>query len=233
MKKYHLWIKALVPEGVIFLGSLFLPILEKLKSNNVAISKEGTPIILVHGYMHRSFVWFYHAKKLNQNGFGPVFSIDLKKPFSSIKDHAYKLQKKIIEVNKLTNTSQVILIGHSMGGLVASYYALNLAKENSVKDVITIASPLQGTHLAIFGLGKCAKEMRRSSKFVEDLTGKILNEKNINFYHIATKTDQLVHPFTSSLVGDNFEKQYVLDGIGHASLLYSKKVSDKIINWIK
>jgi hypothetical protein len=33
-------------------------------------------------------------------------------------------------------------------------------------------------------------------------------------------------------MGQNIEKQYILNGIGHASLLFSKKVNDKICYWL-
>ncbi|MBN2479073.1 MAG: alpha/beta fold hydrolase [Parachlamydiales bacterium] len=234
MKKIFFWILSLSLEAGISLATFLLPIFKKVFFKNkksIYQKTDDKTILLVHGYLHNEYIWFYHEKKLKEKGFS-VYTVNLKNPFSSIRTHAEILDKKIKEIKKNTNISKIILIGHSMGGLVSSYYALNIDQDNLVTDIFTIASPLYGTLMANFGIGKCAKEMKRNSNFTNELTKKIENEKNINFYHIATKKDQLVVPYTSCLVGNNKDRQYVIDNIGHATLLYSKKVNDKILSWL-
>jgi triacylglycerol esterase/lipase EstA (alpha/beta hydrolase family) len=234
LKKSFFWTKSLIIELFVFLVTFFLiPIFSRF---NLQWVKKGInnrkPIILIHGYLHHSFVWIYHGRRLNKKGFSPIFTLNLKNTFGSIQDHANDLEKKIHKVLKGTKQNEVILIGHSMGGLIASHFAMNASNKNLVKNVITIGSPLKGTSMARFGVGKCAKEMRRGSSFIKDLHEKMKNEKKINFYHIATRTDELVVPFNSAIVLGEDNKHFVLDGLGHASLLYSKKVSDKMSFWL-
>ncbi len=189
------------------------------------------PILLVHGYCNNSMVWLFHGKRLSQKGFGPIYTVNLKNPLDSIKTHAEILDKKIKQIQKENGSKKITLIGHSMGGLVSSYYAMNMA-EDSISDIITIASPLKGTKMAYLGLGQCAKEMRPDSSIIKNLKKQIHLEENINFYHIATKTDQLIVPYSSSIIKKDKSKHFILNYMGHASILYSRKVNDQIIKWL-
>ncbi|NGX36104.1 MAG: 2-succinyl-6-hydroxy-2,4-cyclohexadiene-1-carboxylate synthase [Candidatus Anoxychlamydiales bacterium] len=231
MKKCYFWLKALTLEVLIFVGSWFLPFFKKVNLKWVNPDKQK-PILLIHGYLHNGFVWFYHGRKLKNKGFGPIYTISIKNPFSSIEQISLEIKQKVKSIQEETGISDLILIGHSMGGLVASYFALNIAEKNTISDVITIASPLEGTALAVLGFGMSAKEMRRNSNFIKDLDKKLLLEENINFYHIASLTDQLIRPYTSALLGNKEDRQYILNGLGHAAMLYSKKVNDKISSWL-
>ncbi len=232
MKNYIFWTKSIFFEALIILGSFFFFFLKKNNYNwKNKEYKKFRPILLIQGYLHNSYVWMYLGKKLKDKGFGPIYTINFKKPFSSIEQQALDVQKKVKQILEENNTQNLILIAHSMGGLIASYYALNLAQDNHITDIISIATPYGGSSFAKIAIGKCAKEMKKKSVFIEELRKKIEKEKIINFYFITSKTDQLVRP-QSALIGNNLEKQYILNDVGHISLLFSKKVNDQISKWL-
>lgn len=231
VRKIAGWIHAQSLEVFYLLGchTLFFLSIRNWKWN---VHLEHRPLLLVHGYMNYNTVWLFHAKRLKKAGFGPIFTLNLGYPFRSIEGHAEKVKQKAEHIAQETGRNDLILIGHSMGGLVSSYYATELAEANTVTDVVTIASPLQGTHVARIGAGKCALQMRRQSDFVDELSQEILKSSFTRYYHIATELDQLVIPYHSSLLGDHFEHHYILDDIGHIALLFSEKVNRKIIEWL-
>lgn len=194
--------------------------------------EQGRPILLIHGYMQNASNWAFLKRRLCQRGLGPVFTLNLGHPFRSIRDYAEILAKKAAQIEKETRREDLTLIGHSMGGLVSAWYAAKVAPAGKVGDVITIGSPLGGTKMASIAIGRNGREMRRGSDFIREVEEVFRKNRKVRFYHIASKADQVVLPYSSALTGQNPDREYVLDDIGHMSLLYSKRVADKIEKWL-
>ncbi len=220
------WIHAMSFELPVFLVMLllrFMPGVDSVRGN-------GRPILLVHGYMNHGSIWRLFKKRLENLGFGPIYVIHLGHPFRSIRFYALKVKERAEQIAKETKRKDLILIGHSMGGLVSSWYAGELAPKHTVTDVITIGSPLFGTPVAYLGLGPNAREMEPNAPFLQELHASISRNKQIRFYHLATRCDQLVIPGTSAIIARN--EYFIIDDLGHASLLYSHRVVDRIARWI-
>ncbi|HEY4831006.1 MAG TPA: alpha/beta fold hydrolase, partial [Waddliaceae bacterium] len=167
------------------------------------INQNQNPVLLVHGYLHNSSAWTYYRYRLNKAGFNNVFTIDLGHPLQSIEDYAEKVKKKVSEIQILTGKSTITLIGHSMGGLVSSFYATKLASEQGifVSEVVTLGSPLNGSRFSVIGFGECARQMGRESNFVKGLQEKV-RASNIPFIHFGSQTDELVRPTVSAIIKD-------------------------------
>lgn len=190
----------------------------------------GQPILLVHGYLHQGSVWRVQKKRLEKLGLGPIYTISLGHPFRSIGHYAEKIRVKAEMIEKETGRKDLILIGHSMGGLVSSWYATQLAPQNTVTDVITLGSPLSGTPMARIGLGENARQMEPHSPFLNQLREAVNQNKSIRFRHIATRSDQIVLPGASALYPEN--EHVIYEDLGHVSLLYSSRVANQIHKWV-
>lgn len=220
------WMHALTFEIPALMGVALIrliPTKEKVLGN-------GQPILLVHGYMNHGSVWRLPKKRLEAMGFGPVYTINLGHPFQSISVYAEKVKEKGEQIAKETGRKDLILIGHSMGGIVASLYAVKFAKPQTVTDVVTIGSPLNGTYIAHIGLGKNAREMEPNSPLLQELKQSMKEHKEIRFHHIGTKSDLLIVPRSSAIIPEN--NHFVFDDLGHASLLYSKRVMGQVGKWL-
>ncbi len=219
----------------LFMASVcYLINLEK-RNPKVAKVTDKRPILLVHGLYHNSSGWWMFKKRLKTAHIGPVFTINLGNPFSSISEHAEKVKKMVAEIQAITKRKDIVLIGHSMGGLVATKFALDLATEDTkVTDVITIGTPLKGSKMAKYlGFGKSVKEMHVQSLFIKDLNHSMIEQKKINFFHIASKMDVLVS-LSSALFPENKKaKHLVIPNLGHIGQLYSKSVINPIIDYYK
>lgn len=225
------WIHAMVFE---FFGIICMLCLRPIGYIWKLQSKQGTgqPILLVHGYIHDSSAWIYIRWQLLRKGFAPIYLMNLRPPFLSINEYVKQVEARTAQIANETGRQDLILIGHSMGGIVSSLYALHVAKPGTVTDVITIASPLAGTYVARMAIGPDAREMERNSHLLKNLPEEIRKTHKIRFFQIATKTDELVIPFTSEIVEGSPERHFLVNDIGHASLLYSPRVSRKIISWL-
>ncbi len=221
------WIYAMTFETLALLSVLlmrFFPISKKVKGN-------GRPILLIHGYLNHGSVWRFPKRRLEGLGFGPIYTINLGHPFRPIRIYAEKVAVQAEKIAKETGRKDLILIGHSMGGLVGGYYATHLAPPHTVTDVMTLGTPLFGTPLARIALGPNGREMEPRSLFLRALREAMAAHRSqIRFYHIATQSDQLVIPGESAVIPEHPHR--IFEDIGHASLLYSKRVIHQISQWL-
>lgn len=233
LKRAIQWIHSMVFEAVA-VATTFLLRLPGHFSKGSASSpdKAGRPILMIHGYLHDPSAWVYLKRDLANAGFGPVYTLHLTHPFRSIRDYAEIVAKKAKEIAKETGRTDLSLIGHSMGGLVSAWYALKVAVPEKAMDVITIGSPLKGTCAANIAIGPNGREMRRGSDFIRELQ-KEIGQTDRKFYHVASMADQLILPWLSALTGRHPEREYVLDDIGHMTLLLSPRVATQIKTWLE
>lgn len=218
-------IRAMVVELFAIIAVIFLQLLGFFWKPKYVQKGKKRPILLVHGYINTSAMWFYLKKKLTP--YGHVYTIDLKDPFASIAEYAKQVKKMALLIEKETGRSDLTLIGYSMGGLVCAYYATKWASEGT--EVMTISSPFEGTHVANIAFGKNGREMRRGSAFLKTLRTEISASK-IRLSNIASIADEIIVPYTSALVAGS--RQYILDDLGHGSLVFSPRVACKLIEWI-
>lgn len=192
-----------------------------------------TPVLLVHGYLHNSSAWILFRNRLNTAGVEDVYTINLGTPLGSIEHHAATIQKKLKEIKEISGRSDIILIGHSMGGLASAYYATHLAAPGTVKKVITLGSPLHGSKLGYLGFHHVAKQMRLGSEFTKGVLARMKVAKHIQFLHIGSRYDLFVIPHTSCFVQNEPNHRNSEFVVGHLSLLFSSQVLKVVVKCIR
>lgn len=203
------------------------------KVPSTAIS--APPILFIHGYLHHQMAWLWCIRALRKKeGVGPLYSIDFTSPLEPIPVLAAQLQTKIRDILAETGSEKIILVGHSMGGLISSYYCEYLAPPNEVDRVITLGSPFQGTWLSALVMGPNAQELSPNSVFLREL-GERIERSQVPYYSIATKLDNMVVPWESAIpIPEGISKEsLILEDSGHLRLLISPLVIEKIAQWVK
>ena len=180
------------------------------------------PLLLVHGYACSRGVWWRLRRDLEAAGH-TVASVSLYPPYTSIGKLVPQLNQRVEEVCRATGADQVVLIAHSMGGLVCRSY---LARHGGgrVERLITIASPHAGTELARIGIGKNAREMVPGSLWLKDLATENVPVPTIS---IRTPHDNYVMPQDNQRLPGAIDVE--MDGIGHLSVLYARRTADELI----
>jgi pimeloyl-ACP methyl ester carboxylesterase len=207
-----------------------------LKWVSLSVTKNRTSdvaILLVHGYCRNQSDWLWMRKKFN-NINCPIFTVNLQPNLSSIENIANgSLPQKIAAIQQQTNCKKIILIGHSMGGLVASYYSEFLDPEKLITAVITIASPLYGTKISVSAQGDNAKEMCPESEFLLALR-KRMHQSSHKYYQIGSKFDNIVFPWRSAFFEHaTAQQQLLIPATTHLALLHSTVVAQQLNNWVK
>ncbi|WP_373991384.1 esterase/lipase family protein [Duganella sp. BuS-21] len=174
----------------------------------------GLPVLLIHGYVCNSGYWLPMSKLLKQARISH-YGIDLEPPGASIDDYAPQVHAAVQRLRRETGSPQVIILGHSMGGLVARAY-LRRYGDLHIARVITLGTPHHGTALAHFGPGSNAAQMRRDSAWLNALAASEANTQRTLISSIYSVHDNIIAPQDSSVLPG--ARNLVFGAIGHVAL---------------
>ncbi len=121
------------------------------------------PVLLIHGYGCNSGYWYPLSKKLLHAGI-THHAIDMEPVLGSIDDYIPQVRQAIVRLCDETGSDRIIILAHSMGGLVARAY-LKAHKNSHIARIITLGTPHHGTVLADCAVGVNSKQMRRLGRF--------------------------------------------------------------------
>jgi triacylglycerol lipase len=179
------------------------------------------PVLLIHGYGCNSGYWQCLAKHLRKARVS-FLAIDLEPVFGDIDNYLAQTMRAMDQLSTATGQRRVILVGHSMGGLVARAWVRTNGLERVAK-VITIGTPHAGTALARFGFGKNARQMRRHPRDTHSVCNAWLAELGASevrgrmpLVSLYSRHDNIVAPHGSAVFDG--AKNIGFDGVGHVAL---------------
>lgn len=179
---------------------------------------ERPPILLVHGYGCSRAAWWWLRRRLEAAGW-VVATINLEPIYTSIDDYVEPLTQRIDAVLAETGATRLILVGHSMGGLVARAWLARFGAERVAK-LITLGTPHHGSQLARFGMGRNARQMEPESDWLQQLDMSVLALETVVIY---SPNDNYVMPQANLLLDGVVSRP--IAGLGHLSMLYSPRVA--------
>ncbi len=190
------------------------------------ISKQRkSPIIFLSGFTLRWGFLKHLADQLSLDDY-PVYVVqELKNNIGDIPKSAAKV-KTIMDINNLKN---VIIIGHSKGGLIGKYLLIHHNQDNQIKTVIAIASPFSGTTLARKIPFPSFKEVADKSKMIKEMATN--NKVNSKIISVFPAFDNHVWPQGSSFLQG--AKNVELKVKGHHRIVFDKGTQQVIIDCIK
>ena len=125
------------------------------------------PVLMVHGYLSNRGLLRPLIGALDRSG-ARVHTLNFRGLFGSIEPLIGQLEAEVQRLVAASGHPQVVLVCHSMGGLVTRAWLMRHGAQR-VARLVTIASPHHGTALANLGLGANATQMRRGSEFLRAL----------------------------------------------------------------
>ena len=196
----------------------------------------GLPVLLVHGYGCNSGYWQPMARAFRAAGIS-FHAIDLEPVLGDIDGYLPLISRGVALLRAAAGSAQVIIVAHSMGGLVARAWLRDNGWQQ-VATLITLGTPHQGTALAQLGVGKNATQMRR----IDQPAGAACNpwlaglnsapdEKRRRIVSLYSAYDNIVVPSTSAcLDGAN---NIAFPCIGHVALASHPPVIAHVIERIR
>ncbi|MYN19839.1 alpha/beta fold hydrolase [Rugamonas sp. FT107W] len=174
----------------------------------------GLPVLLIHGYACNSGYWRPLSARLARAGISH-YGIDLEPPGASIDAYVPQVQAAVERLCADTGSKQVIIVGHSMGGLVARAW-LRRHGADTVARVITLGTPHHGTALAHFGPGGNAVQMRYRSEWLAALAASEANLQRGLISSIYSVHDNIVAPQDSGALPGARNLEF--GAVGHVAL---------------
>jgi len=203
-----------------FVDSLFIrrpPV--PLKTDNGKV-----PILMIQGLYNRWNSMRSLAEHLSKNGY-PVYLLPQLGRNSGPIPAMAGIVRKFIAEKGLQN---IIIIGHSKGGLVGKCILDNEDGSVKIKKLIAIACPFQGSRAAVYLPTKSHAELTPSSPMIAKLSASRQNNGKIT--SIYCKFDNHVWPLSSCILPG--AKNIQTGVYGHHRILFDKTVRDIVLSEI-
>lgn len=196
---------------------------------------QGLPIVLVPGFLCNRGYYGKFRRFLQKNGYGNVWSVTLEPVFGSIEDNARHLGGLIEQICQQTGSEQVILIGHSMGGVVARTYIDKQDGGRRIAHAIALGSPFAGTVLAKgpSGLGENLRQLIVGSDWLKALAEYEKQPCPTRFTAIWSPHDSIVAPQNGSRVSETYGHSIAMPGIGHMEMIVSTPVMRQVLQVLR
>ena len=196
-----------------------LMVLHRLVMRDPAPAPCARPVILVHGVLVNDGVWFGFRRRLAPRGrqrrvYGQLWSTA--RGYRALCSAARREDR---DVCAATGAQRVVLIGHSMGGLVSRAY-LRRYGVSRVEQLITIGTPHHGSLLAWSFPGRCLAQMRPGNKWLTELNRNESSPSPVPITSIWSRHDSMVIPQASSELA--CAENLAIVGVGHNALLGDK-----------
>ena len=184
-------------------------------------------VLLVHGFFANAGCWCKFKLELQSQNIQALYSLNLDPIFANIDDYADQLAQRVRQVCSHSGQSKVVLVGHSMGGLVCRAYARKYGVE-AIRQIITLGSPHHGTVLAYLLGGVNVKQMRPQNAWLSKLNAAVIDIPQTTLFSLH---DNIIAPQNSSKLPG--AQEIVLTGIGHLSMVFSSELAGQVSVLIK
>lgn len=193
---------------------------------------KGMPVVLVPGFFTNRGYLYRWRKALLAQGYGQTYALSPEPIFHSVEKNAEHLAEFVDEVLRVTGAPKVILIGHSMGGLVIRLYLHRFGGLRKAAMAVACGSPFNGTVLAVGkeNMGPIVSQLTPNNAWSRSFLDEIEAAAcPIPFVSIWSPHDSIVSPQDTTRVADQYGHNIVLPGVGHMEMVSSKQVTRVLI----
>ncbi|MEI5102103.1 alpha/beta fold hydrolase [Streptomyces sp. PmtG] len=193
-------------------------------------SQGKPPVLLLHGFIDNRSVFVLLRRSLAQHGRQHVECLNYSPLTCDIPKAAELLGRHVEEICERTGHERVDIVGHSLGGLIARYYAQRLGGDARVRALVTLGTPHGGTRVApLADAHPIVRQMRPGSDVVEELRRPAPGCRT-RFVSLWSELDQIMDPVETACVEhpDLIARNVRVSGIGHLALPVHPAVASAI-----
>lgn len=190
----------------------------------------GIPVLLVHGLADGASVVPPLQRELRGDGVGPFIPVACNVFGPDIRTAARALGDQV-ELACVGGAGRApVVIGYSLGGLIARYYVQRLGGDAHVPLVITLATPHGGTATALLAPAHpLLRQLRPGSELLTELAEPAAGCRT-RFVAFYSDLDEAVIPAARGRIDhpDLKVRNVLVPGVGHLTLPLHRPVVDEI-----
>lgn len=216
---------AVLADCIVIPASLLLLLPER------AAQGTGTPVVLVHGLFHNRSAWWLFKYRLKRAGITNVHTYQYNSFTRGFDEAVQGLEQKLGSVIGNDPNGRVILVGHSLGGLVCRAVAGKSVWRDHIEALVALGSPHKGSELAWFGGNRMSRGL---------IPGKYISQQiertpdpDCPKLAIYTLTDDYVMPLDMLRPGRKGWHEMICSPLAHVWMLYDGEVADGAIEFMK
>lgn len=192
-----------------------------------------TPILFVHGFNSSGSIWSTMMTRFQKDGW----------PAARLSSFTYAWQQsntttagiiafKVDSIREATGSSQVAIVGHSMGTLSARYYLkYTPGATDRVSALVSLAGANHGTNLAVFCLGSVScQEMVPGSAFLTTLNADDETPGLTGYRTWWSPCDEVISPRESMLLAGATNTQTAC--LTHSAMYTDTKVYGQVRDFV-
>lgn len=191
---------------------------------------QGIPVLLVHGFFSNAGFWWDMKRWLRRHGVSNLYTMNLEPLFGDLDPMADQLERRIREVLVRSGTEQLVLVAHSMGGLVCRAYLARHGGDR-VRRMVTLGSPHNGTLLARLLPGANLVQMRPGNRWLTRLNDGQRGGLPAPTVSIFSFHDNIVVPQDSAqlMAASNIP----VAGVGHLEMAFSPRIKELVLKQVQ
>jgi len=178
------------------------------------------PVVFVHGLGGNRGTWSALRLFLRMLGHKRMYALGYED--GTIEELAGRLVDFVESVKQATGAQQVDMVGHSMGGLIARYAIQRLGLDKSVRALITLATPHQGSYAAEYANTIQTKQLRPDSSLLKGLNADDWRQYSTRLVCVCSDRDVYVVP--NHLMRHPQAENIDIPGLSHTQYLISPAV---------
>ena len=185
------------------------------------------PVVFLHGYAQHTANFLWLMRRLRRDGWTHLYSVRHTTARGDIERSARRFGEALDRIRRGTGADSVDVVAHSMGGLVARAYVRQRGRASGIARLVTLGTPHQGT-LVFPGLrlDPMVAQMRPTSPFLARLAEDDPVPALVDCIAIYSADDAVVVPPSAGYWPGAFNIE--LRGLGHMSLLFSRRVHELV-----
>ena len=214
----------------------------RMRASSIAPSN-GPVIVLVHGFVCNSGLWGAMIRHLRDYGFTRVHAVNLEPFYRSMPKSLVEFEAQLSTILHLEKAQrEVILIGHSMGGVLARVFQNHHPER--VLAAISIGAPHAGTDLARLVSTINAGPARPDTRWLVEFNAAIAAEQKSGAeragknateprpaLNIWSDSDNIVYPQGNAALSSEVDCR--LNGLGHLHLAFSERALNPISEFLR